>query len=95
MFRLHGRRISARAKFGSRGRAIDGMCKAARDAARRASYVGVAVHHGANDREAVELAARIEREVGPDDLYVTSFTPVMGAHVGPGVVGVSICALPA
>ncbi len=95
MFRLHDRRISARARFGSRGRAIDGMFKAVRDAARHASYLGVAVHHGANDQEAVELAARIERDVRPDDLYVTSFTAVMGAHVGPGMVGVSICAMQA
>ena len=94
VLRFHDRRVSVRAKFGSRSRAIKGMVNQVRRAAEGASYLGVAVHYCRNVREAEELAGRVERELRPQDLYVTSFTPVMGAHTGPGLVGISYCALP-
>ena len=65
-----------------------------RNASRNAGYLGVAVHHAANVSEGHELAERIHRALRPNDLFVTCFTPVMGAHVGPGLIGVAYCALP-
>ncbi len=87
----HGR-IRFRAAFGSRARALRAMVKQVRRASRDASYLGVAVHHAAAVDEAHRLAERIRREMAPDDLYVTGFTPVMGAHVGPDLVGLAYCA---
>jgi DegV family protein with EDD domain len=94
MLRFHDRRVSVRAKFGSRSRAVRGMVNQLRRAADGASYLGVAVHYCLNVREAEELAGTIERELRPQDMFLTSFTPVMGAHTGPGLVGISYCALP-
>ena len=92
MFGMRRGRIRFRAAFGSRARALRALVGHVRRAARGASYLGVAVHHAAAVDEAHQLAEQIRREMAPDDLYVTGFTPVMGAHVGPDLVGLAYCA---
>jgi DegV family protein with EDD domain len=87
----HGR-IRFRAAFGSRARALRALVGQVRRAARGATYLGVAVHHAAAVDEAHQLAEQIRLALAPDDLYVTGFTPVMGAHVGPDLVGLAYCA---
>ena len=84
--------IRFRASFGSRARALRALTRHVERAARDASYLGVAVHHAAAVEEAHQLAEQIRRDMAPDDLYVTSFTPVMGTHVGPDLVGLAYCA---
>lgn len=44
--------------------------------------------HADSPREAAALAEQVEREFRPVELIVSEFTPVMGAHTGPGVLGV-------
>lgn len=87
----HGR-IRFRAAFGSRERALRALVRHVRRAARKARYLGVTVHHAAAKDEAQQLAEQVRQELEPDDLYVTGFTPVMGAHVGPDLVGLAYCA---
>jgi len=48
----------------------------------------VAIFHADAPGEAEELRQRIAREFRCVELYVTEMTPVMGAHTGPGVLGV-------
>lgn len=48
----------------------------------------VAVMHADAAEAAAVLAERVATEVAPSRLDIVSFTPVMGAHTGPGVVGV-------
>ena len=91
--RRGGVRIGA--TVGSRGRAIRSLVTRVRRAAQNASYLGVTVHHAANVSEGHELAEHIRCVLQPNDLFVTCFTPVMGAHVGPGLIGLAYCALPA
>ena len=50
----------------------------------------IAVMHANAPDRAEELAERLRAELDPAELFVTEFTPVIGAHVGPGLVG---CAL--
>ncbi len=50
----------------------------------------IAVMHADAPERAEELAERLRAELEPVELFVTEFTPVIGAHVGPGLVG---CAL--
>ncbi len=92
MFEMRHGRIRFRAAFGSRGRALRALIKHVQRAAQGSSYLGVAVHHAAAVDEAHHLAEQIRRELAPDDLYVSGFTPVMGAHVGPDLVGLAYCA---
>lgn len=95
VLRFGGGDIGVRARFGSRARAVRGLVHHVAREVRGAAYVGVTVHHGSDETEAHELAAQVRRQIGPDDLFVTGFTPVMGAHVGPGLIGLAYCALPA
>ncbi|MDY7079337.1 MAG: DegV family protein [Chloroflexota bacterium] len=53
--------------------------------------VHVAVSHGDHGEEAVALAEELQRRFDVRELYITYFTPVMGAHAGP-VLGVSFYA---
>lgn len=47
------------------------------------------VMHADALQEAEEFAAQIKRRFTCRDMLITQFTPVMGAHSGPGVVGVA------
>jgi len=48
----------------------------------------VAVVHAACESEARALASRLQGERGGDPL-VAEFTPLMGAHTGPGLIGIA------
>lgn len=48
----------------------------------------LAIFHADVPGQAEELRARIAQEFHCVELYVTEMTPVMGAHTGPGVLGV-------
>jgi len=49
----------------------------------------VAVLHADVPEEAEELRQEIARRFHCDEIFVTELTPVMGAHTGPGVLGVA------
>ena len=95
VLRFGGGAVGVRARFGSRARAVRGLVQQVAKATNGAAYVGVTVHHGSDEAEAQALAAQVRRDIRPDELFVTGFTPVMGAHVGPGIIGLAYCALPA
>lgn len=48
-----------------------------------------AVMHAHAPREAEELRRALASRFQPVELYVTQFTPVMGVHTGPGVLGLA------
>ncbi len=54
--------------------------------------VHVIVHHADEPVEGEKLRATIESTFDCNELYLTEFTPVMGAHAGPGVLAVSFYA---
>ena len=57
-----------------------------------AAPVSINVMHAAAPGDAAELATRIRDEVAPErlaELLVSEFTPVMGAHTGPGLLGLA------
>lgn len=51
-----------------------------------------AILHADVPQEAEDLRRRLIGEFDCAELYVTEFTPVMGAHVGPGLLGVAFYA---
>ena len=53
-----------------------------------AGSLHVAIFHADVPEEAEALRRRIETDLECDELYVTEMTPIMGAHTGPGVLGV-------
>jgi DegV family protein with EDD domain len=57
--------------------------------------VSLAVHHLAAPQRAERLAAALaERIPGMTELYVSELGAAIGAHVGPGSVGVVVCPVP-
>jgi fatty acid-binding protein DegV len=51
--------------------------------------VHVAVFHADVSQEAEDLRRRTAERFECVELFVTEFTPVMGAHTGPGALGVA------
>ncbi len=51
--------------------------------------VHIAVMHGDALEDALYLKEEISRRFDCAELFVTEFTPVMGAHTGPGLVGIA------
>lgn len=54
--------------------------------------VHVAVMHAAAPERARELKDRIAHRFNTVELFITEFTPVMGVHTGPGLVGAAFYA---
>jgi len=54
--------------------------------------VHVAVTHATAPAEAEALYHRVAARFDCRELFITEFTPVMGAHAGPGVVGIAFWA---
>lgn len=53
--------------------------------------IRAAVAHADAPEEAAILGERVQREFHCIEFFISEFTPVMGAHTGPGVVGVCYC----
>lgn len=53
--------------------------------------VRASVAHADAPEEAALLAERVQRELHCIEFFVSEFTPVMGAHTGPGTIGVAYC----
>jgi fatty acid-binding protein DegV len=54
--------------------------------------VHVLVHHAGVPEEGEELRAKVAAKFNCAELYLTEFTPVMGVHTGPGLLGLSFYA---
>ncbi len=50
------------------------------------------IHHADDLEEAQRLAERVKAEFNCAEVYITEFTPLMGVHTGPGLLGFSFYA---
>ncbi|MEK7848630.1 MAG: DegV family protein [Chloroflexota bacterium] len=73
----------------TRKRATEHMLQAVARLRRGKGPLHAAVMHAHTPREAEELGRVLAARFQPAELYVTQFTPVMGVHTGPGVLGVA------
>ncbi len=69
--------------------AINRMLKLMDSAVVRGQSLHVAVMHADALGEAIILKDRITSQFECEEIYVTEFTPVMGVHTGPGLIGVA------
>jgi DegV family protein with EDD domain len=69
--------------------AIDRMVKIMEGAVTKGQQLHVAVMHADAIEEAVTLKDRITSRFECREIYVTEFTPVMGVHTGPGLIGIA------
>ncbi len=91
VFALRGGRVEQLARPLSRGRAIDRLAEEV-GRAKGSAGLHLGVVHAAAPAEAEALEARLLGELQPVESYVAEFTPLMGAHTGPGLLGVAFWA---
>ena len=88
VFAIRGGKIEQLGRPRSRARAIERLVDETRPLAARGP-LNCAVVHSAAPEEADALFARLREELSPAESLVTEFTPLMGAHTGPGVLGIA------
>jgi DegV family protein with EDD domain len=69
--------------------AMKHMLKLMEQAASKERPLHVAVMHADAMSQALELKERILSRFRCREIYITEFTPVMGVHTGPGLIGVA------
>jgi DegV family protein with EDD domain len=69
--------------------AMDRMIKLMESAVVRRQPLHVAVMHADALKEAITLRDRITSQFDCREIFITEFTPVMGVHTGPGLIGVA------
>jgi len=84
-------RVEVLAKPRTKGKAMKIMLQEMADEA-KSRPLHVAVFHADVPDEVEELRQRVAKQFDCAELLVTQFTPVMGAHAGPGVLGVAFYA---
>ncbi len=90
LLELAGGRIEPKEKVRTASKAIARLEEIAVERA-GAAPVDIAVHHLAADERADALAERLrERVPGLTDLHVSEVGAVIGAHTGPGLLGVVV-----
>lgn len=70
-------------------RAVERLLKIMADEVKPDALVHLAVFHADAADEAERLKARLVSHFNCAELMVTEFTPVMGAHTGPGLLGLA------
>ena len=88
VFAIRGGKIEQLGRPRSRARAIERLIDETRPLAARGPLNCAVVHSNAPE-EAEALIARVRNELAPAESLVTEFTPLMGAHTGPGVLGIA------
>jgi DegV family protein with EDD domain len=69
--------------------AVNHMLKIMEQKVVRGKPLHVAVMHAAAPNEAISLRNRIASKFDCTELFITEFTPVMGVHTGPGLLGIA------
>ncbi|OGO01203.1 MAG: hypothetical protein A2Y90_06785 [Chloroflexi bacterium RBG_13_52_12] len=69
--------------------ALDRMLKLVKESVKEGQQLHVAIMHADAMADAIILKDRITAQFPCREIYITEFTPVMGAHTGPGLVGVA------
>jgi DegV family protein with EDD domain len=82
-----GERVRAAGRTRTMPRALDRLQRLIEERYDGARPLHLAVMHADAPAAAERLAAALRERLRPDELLVTEFTSVMGAHTGPGFVG--------
>ncbi len=69
--------------------AMDYMLELMAENVKPGTPLHAAVMHADDAEGAEQLRASIEQRFQPDELLMTAFTPIMGAHFGPGSLGLA------
>ena len=84
---LEDGKIEPLASIRTKSKAIQHMLDVVLEEMRGKSKIHAGVIHANAAEEALYIADRVRSEVNPNELLINELTPVIGANVGPGVVG--------
>lgn len=84
---LDGGTIEPLASIRTKKKAIQHMLDTILDSMKGKSHIHAGVIHASAPEDAAYIAERIRSEANPQELITNELTPVIGANVGPGVVG--------
>ena len=80
-------KIEPLAKVRTKKKAVASMVQAAVDEMAGKQNVKAAVIHAAAAEEGQAIYQQVKQQLNPVELYLVELSPVIGAHVGPGAVG--------
>jgi len=89
LLHLNDGRVDALEKARTKKRAMTRLLEIMESRIGGAQTLYVAVIHGNAKEEALRLKQEIEERFSCQELHVSEISPVLGVHVGPGVVGVA------
>lgn len=84
---LEDGKIEPLASIRTKNKAIEHMLDVVLEEMRGKKKVHAGVIHARAAEDALYIADRVRSEAAPDELLINELTPVIGANVGPGVVG--------
>jgi DegV family protein with EDD domain len=87
VLRLEDGRIEPLASIRTKNKAIRHMLDLVVAEMKGKNKVHAGVIHASSLAEAQQIAATVRSEVNPEELLINELTPVIGANVGPGVIG--------
>lgn len=93
VFEMAEGKIKTVARPRTRQRAMERLLRLMRDRVDQGSLHATVMHADAYD-SAVELRDQVERAFYCEELFVSEFSSVLGAHTGPGLVGVAFWSRP-
>ena len=74
----------------TRRKAVERLLALAEERVSGEGPLHVAVQHAAAGEEAGELAEEVRERLGPRELLVAEFSPVMTSYAGPGLLGLAL-----
>ena len=85
-------RVEAEDRVRTKRKALDRVLELARGQVKDKSNIRVATLHANAEVEAVELLERATKQMGAIESILSSVSPVVGVHAGPGTVGLAFMA---
>ena len=89
LFELKHGEVSTIARPRTHKRAVKRLLELMRERTTQSGPIHATVMHADALEAAEELRGKVEAEFQCEDLFVSEFTPVMGAHIGPGLLGIA------
>jgi len=89
VFELYQGEVRYTARTRSKIRALEKIASLARERYEEKGPINLAVFHATALQEALILKERIVAQAECSEVIIAEFTPVMGLHTGPGLVGAS------
>ena len=82
-------RVEAEDRVRTKSKALDRVLELAKGQVKDKSNIRVATLHANAEAEAVELLDRATKQMGAIESILSSVSPVVGVHAGPGTVGLA------